>query len=100
MTNLMKNQKFKIPFCGTDVEVSIRIPSAVESEEIIEKSMKPSEIFGRFVVSINCPGIADFSNIQPSDVLSLPGTYSLVQKTSMHICSAASIPEAVTRYFS
>lgn len=97
MTNLMKNQKFKIPFCGTDVEVSIRIPSAVESEEIIMNEMKYSEIFAKFVESVNCPGISDFSNIKPSDVLALPGTYSLVQKTAVHICTAASIPDAVAR---
>lgn len=92
MTNLIRNQKYKIPFCGTDVEVQIKIPSAIESEEIIVNELKITEIFSRFVTSVSCPTISDFNKIEPKEVLSLPGTYSLVQKTAQYICSAACIP--------
>ena len=95
MITLSRKRSADIPFMGVNVRVEYVVPTALEVEENIKGNSKDSEIFEAFVMKVSCPDIEGWQNgVGAKDVLSAPGTYSLVNKAALGIVQSAFLTEA------
>lgn len=90
MIQLQKNTEISIPFSGSDISAVIRIPSALEAEDILLAKFDHLTLFNRFVSSISCSEISEFDGISTEKMLQYPGSRSLVLKVAEYLMVIAS----------
>ena len=96
MITLERTKTVMIPFMGVDVDVLFKVPTAEEAEKAFRGSdVKDTDIFRKFVISVRSSGIEGWdTEIKADAVVSLPGTYSLVNKVALEITKATFLTEA------
>lgn len=99
MITLERIKTVTLSFMGVDVLFDFDVPTAEDVEVTFRgpdaKDLKDSEIvkrFGRTFMSADITGWAEA--LKPEDVISLPGTYSLVNKAAVEVMQAAFVTEA------
>lgn len=93
MIELQKNTEITISFSGSDISTVIRIPSALEAEDILLEKYDSITLFSRFVSSFSCPDFHGIDGMTAEDMLNYPGSRALVLKVAEYIIQTASIRE-------
>jgi len=68
--------------------VTFRVPNAAEMEEVLTEKTPDTKMFGKFVTKVT--GLTDELGVEikVSDIVPLPGTYSLVAEIAQDILRA------------
>lgn len=93
MIQLQKNIEIIIPFSGSDINAVIRIPSALEAEDILLAKYDNIGLFSSFVSSCSCPDITGSGGISAAEMLEYPGSRAVVLKVAEHLMEIASDSE-------
>ena len=94
MITLEKEKTVTVPFKGVDVSVRYKVPTAVDAESILNAKLSDCEIFKNFTLGVSCDEIEELNGAFPSDIISLPGVYPLVNKVAWQIVNSATVSEA------
>lgn len=93
MIYLQRNTEIVIPFSGTDINTVIRIPSALEAEDILHDKFDQMTLFSKFVSSCSFSHKSRTSVLSPSEVVNYPGSREIVLKAAAYIMQIATVSE-------
>lgn len=78
MVKLSRNTEFSIQYNDTIIALAVRVPSAVDVEELLSRKFTNIELFRTYVEFIYDKD----GNISAEDFLNLPGSFSVMIKTA------------------
>lgn len=92
MTSISKLRTLDVQYGEDVLIVCFKVPSALETEEVLLAQSKDSDIFKKFVQDIQLKGNPD-DKVFPSKFLELPGSYKVLNEVSRAIVKSATLGE-------
>lgn len=92
MITFKKEDTRQYSFAGGLIEVTYRIADAPEAEIVLGEQWKNTEVFKKFVLSVKSADVEGWEKgVTAEEVLSCPGTYSLVTVVTFDIVQSMRI---------
>ncbi len=89
MITLAIDKILRFSFMDEDMEVTIKIPTAIATAELMKNNLTDIDLFKKFTIKVSCPGIAEIDGNTPSNIITLPGTYGIVTHVAKEIVKSA-----------
>ncbi len=95
MITFKREETKKYSFAEALIEVTYRIPDALEAEQIIADQSKDTDVFKKFVLSVKSADVEGWADgVKAEDVTILPGVFGLVHLVAVDIVKSMRVDVA------